>query len=75
LQVARKEIPVGVKKIIFTLKVSQMFEQVSGEAVKSSSVEVLRAELGKALSSLIQIGRTLNEELGKVVSRGPFKAT
>ena len=52
-----------------------MFEQVSGEAVKSSSVEVLRAELGKALSSLIQIGRTLNEELGKVVSRGPFKAT
>lgn len=64
-----------VRKIIFTIRVGQTFEQVSREAVKSSSVEIFKAELGEALSNLIQTGRTLNEELGKMVSRGPFKAT
>lgn len=57
------------------MRVSQTFEQVSKEAMKSLSVGIFKAELGKALTNLIQIGRSLNEELGKMISRGLFKAT
>lgn len=57
------------------MRVDQTFEQVSREAAKISAVEILKAELGRAQSNLIQIGGTLNEELGKMVSRDTFKAT
>lgn len=57
------------------MRMSQTFEWVSEEAMKSLSVGIFKAELGKALSNLIQIGHTLNEELGKMVSRGLFKVT
>lgn len=57
------------------MRVSQTFEQVSKEAMKSLSVGKFKAELGKTLSNLVQIGHTLNEELGKMISRCPFETT
>lgn len=70
-----RKFQLGVREIIFTMRASQAFDQVSRETVKSSSVEIFKAELGKALSNLISIGHTLSEELDKMVSRDSFKAT
>lgn len=37
----------GIRKIFFTMKVGQTFEQESREAVKSSSMEIFKAAFGK----------------------------
>lgn len=55
----------GIRKIFFTMKVGQTFEQESREAVKSSSMEIFKAAFGKELSNMIQVSHTLNEEFGQ----------